>query len=448
MERLLFKDIYLVNERKITLSDLLVQSCRIKKIAPHITPLPKDQVIEGQGRYLLPGMIDDQVHFREPGLTHKACLASESRAAIAGGTTTIMDMPNVSPPTLTLSALEKKFQRAREVCLTNHSFYLGSCADNLDEIKSLHPNQACGVKIFMGSSTGNMKVDDPQVLRQIFRRSPVLIATHCESDALIQANEQHARSLYGEFVPMKAHAWIRSRQACYASSSLAIEIAKSEQARLHVLHLTTADELALFSKKSLTGLKHENISAEVCVHHLFFTDSDYERLGSQIKCNPSIKSRGDQQALIDAVNRDIIDIIATDHAPHTWQEKQQSYFNAPSGIPLCQHSLQMLLELYHKGWMPLETIVQKTSHAVAERFQIKDRGYLREGYFADLVLVDLHAKSVVKPETLYYQCGWSPMMHHQFNSQIVSTVVNGHLLWHEGQFLQTRPGARLTFTRR
>lgn len=447
MQRLLIKDVYLVNERKITLSDILIQSQRIKKIAPDISPMATDRVIEGKGRYLLPGMIDDQVHFREPGLTHKGDLATESRAALAGGTTTVMEMPNVKPPTLTLDALEDKFKRAAERCLTNYSFYLGSSTHNLEQIKRLDPNQACGVKIFMGSSTGNMQVDDPDILRAIFKSSPVVITTHCESDTIIAANYKRARAQYGDAIPMDAHAWIRSEGACFASSSLAVELAKSENARLHVLHLTTAKELSLFTPKSLKELAHANITAEVCVHHLSFDAYDYPRLGSQIKCNPSVKTTQDRFALIDAVNRDIIDIIATDHAPHTWQEKQNDYSQAPSGIPLCQHSLQMLLELYHKGWLSLETLVQKTAHAVAERFQIQDRGYIREGYYADLVLVDLNKPHCVTPESLLYKCGWSPLLHQTLKSSIDATILNGNLAWFEGRFMDLIPGMRLAFKR-
>lgn len=444
---LLIKDVHLVNEGKIICADVLIQSDRIVKIASHINATGAERIIEGRHGYLLPGMIDDQVHFRQPGLTHKGTIASESQAAVVGGTTTVMDMPNVQPPTLTLSALEQKFQLAEQRCATNYSFYLGASADNLEQIKRLDPAQACGVKIFMGSSTGQMQIDDPDVLAAIFRYSPVLVATHCESDAIIAENFWQMQARYGEDIPMHLHPEIRSEQACYASSSLAVELARRERARLHVLHLTTEKELQLFQKLTLPALAQADVTAEVCVHHLTFSDADYGRFGTLIKCNPAIKKRSDQMALIDAVNRDVIDVIATDHAPHTWVEKQQRYAKAPAGIPLCQHSLQMLLELYHRGWMTLEKIVQKTAHAVANRYEIKDRGYIREGYFADLVLVDLHKTHEVTQSSLRYRCGWSPFTHHCFRSSIASTIVNGQLAWHQGQLLQDNLGQRLVFDR-
>ncbi|BCV45478.1 dihydroorotase [Shewanella algae] len=439
----------LVNEGTIRTQDLLIDNGRISQIASQITAPAGAQVIDAQGKHLLPGMIDDQVHFREPGFPNKGTIASESRAAVAGGITSFMEMPNVNPQTTNLQALEDKYTRASQSSLANFAFYLGATNDNLEEIKRLDPNQACGVKIFMGASTGNMLVDNSATLDGIFANSPVVIATHCEDSPTIAANEAAMREKYGDAIPMELHGEIRSREACLKSSQLATELAIRHKARLHVLHLTTADELYLFEPaKQLAQLKGANITAEVCVHHLSFNDSDYARLGSQIKCNPAIKTLADQQALIDAVNRDIIDIIATDHAPHTWEEKQaDSYFQAPSGLPLVQHALLSLLDLHAKGHFSLEKIVQKTSHAVAERFELKDRGYLREGYLADLVLVDLNKPFEATLENTRYHCGWSPFTGHKFAASISGTWVNGNQLFDGSRFIDNTLGQRLTFSR-
>lgn len=439
----------LVNEGTIRTQDLLIDNGRISQIASQITAPAGAQVIDALGKHLLPGMIDDQVHFREPGFPNKGTIASESRAAVAGGITSFMEMPNVNPQTTNLQALEDKYTRASQSSLANFAFYLGATNDNLEEIKRLDPNQACGVKIFMGASTGNMLVDNSATLDGIFANSPVVIATHCEDSPTIAANEAAMREKYGDAVPMELHGEIRSREACLKSSQLATELAIRHKARLHVLHLTTADELYLFEPaKQLAQLKGANITAEVCVHHLSFNDSDYARLGSQIKCNPAIKTLADQQALIDAVNRDIIDIIATDHAPHTWEEKQaDSYFKAPSGLPLVQHALLSLLDLHAKGHFSLEKIVQKTSHAVAERFELKDRGYLREGYLADLVLVDLNKPFEATLENTRYHCGWSPFTGHKFAASISGTWVNGKQLFDGSRFIDNTLGQRLTFNR-
>ncbi|WP_335903803.1 dihydroorotase [Shewanella algae] len=439
----------LVNEGTIRTQDLLIDNGRISQIASQITAPAGAQVIDAQGKHLLPGMIDDQVHFREPGFPNKGTIASESRAAVAGGITSFMEMPNVNPQTTNLQALEDKYTRASQSSLANFAFYLGATNDNLEEIKRLDPNQACGVKIFMGASTGNMLVDNSATLDGIFANSPVVIATHCEDSPTIAANEAAMREKYGDAIPMELHGEIRSREACLKSSQLATELAIRHKARLHVLHLTTADELYLFEPaKQLAQLKGANITAEVCVHHLSFNDSDYARLGSQIKCNPAIKTLADQQALIDAVNRDIIDIIATDHAPHTWEEKQaDSYFKAPSGLPLVQHALLSLLDLHAKGHFSLEKIVQKTSHAVAERFELKDRGYLREGYLADLVLVDLNKPFEATLENTRYHCGWSPFTGHKFAASISGTWVNGNQLFDGSRFIDNTLGQRLTFSR-
>lgn len=448
MQTTLIKHATLVNEGQISQADVLIRGERIEKIASEISAQGSEQIIEADGKHLLPGVIDDQVHFREPGLTHKGNLASESRAAVAGGITSFMEMPNVNPQTTNLEELEAKYQRAAGRAHANYSFYLGATNDNLEVIKSLDPHAACGVKVFMGASTGNMLVDNQQTLADIFTHSPVLIATHCEDTPMIAKLEDEYRARYGEDVPMVEHAEIRSREACFKSSSLAIELAKKYGARLHVLHLTTAEELPQFEPiHDLKDLAKANVTAEVCVHHLCFNSEDYQALGSQIKCNPAVKHKADQQALLQAVKDDRISIIATDHAPHTWDEKQQSYFKAPSGVPLVQHMLQALLEHYHNGLFSLEMIVKKTSHAVAERYELKDRGYIREGYFADLTLVDLSTPYQVCADNIAYHCGWSPFNGTQFRSTIDTTWVNGQIAFSQGQFAQTPLGQRLTFNR-
>jgi len=448
MNRLLIKNATLVNEDRQFQADVLVSNQRIEKIAPEIQHDGQATLIDASGLYLLPGMIDDQVHFREPGLTHKGTLASESRAAIAGGTTSFMEMPNTNPQTITVEALEAKYELASQKAIANYSFYFGATNDNLEQIKRLEANQTCGIKVFMGASTGNMLVDNEDTLAGIFREAPMLIATHCENTPMIKVLEDEARARFGEDVPAREHALIRSADACYASSSLAVGLAKKYNAKLHVLHITTEKELSLFTPSaSLSELASKNISAEVCAHHLFFNQNDYDKLGHLIKCNPSVKLPSDQKALLAAVNSGVIDIIATDHAPHTWEEKQNTYFKAPSGLPLCQHALVSLLEHYHNGIFSLETIVKRTSHAVAERYQIKERGYLREGYFADMVLVDLNSPYLVTPENILYLCGWSPFNGYQFKSRIHTTIVNGHVAYENGQIISDEKGQRLAFNR-
>lgn len=448
MSVLLFKNATIVNEEQIFQSDLLVENEKIAHIAQNIIAPQGAKVIDATGKHLLPGMIDDQVHFREPGLTHKGEIATESKAAIAGGITSYMEMPNVSPQTTTIDALEEKYRLAAAKSYANYAFYLGATNDNLDEIRKLDPNQACGVKIFMGASTGNMLVNDPQTLAQIFEHSPVLIVTHCEDTPIISELEAIYREKYGDDIPMHEHARIRSSEACLKSSQLAVRLAKKHAARLHVLHLTTTDELYQFEPaKTLEALAKKQITAEVCVHHLFFNQDDYARLSSQIKCNPSIKSERHQQALIQAVKDGVIDIIATDHAPHLWQEKQQNYFNAPSGLPLVQHALQVALEFYHRGIFDLKLIVQKTAHAPALRYQIKERGFIRHGYYADLVLVDLNKPMTVKKDNLFYKCAWSPFEGHTFGSSIEMTVLNGHIAYQNGQHNTTRFAQRIKFDR-
>ena len=379
------------------------------------------EVIDANGKLLLPGLIDDQVHFREPGLTHKGGIRSESMAAIAGGVTSFMDMPNVDPPTLTRELLLQKYEIARGKAHANYAFYMGSSNDNIDEIKSLQAGDACGVKIFMGASTGNLLVDDNDALEQIFAESPVLIVTHCEDTPMIDKNLEAAKLKYDGEIPISEHPAIRSVDACYKSSSKAVSLAKKHGSKLHVLHLTTAKEMELFE----TGDHKKNITAEVCVHHLYFNDSSYDQLGSKMVCNPAIKTRADQIALINALKEDRIDIIATDHAPHTLEEKAKPYPNCPSGIPLVQHSLLALLEISRENNIPIETIVKKTSHAVADRYGIIDRGYIREGYWADLVLVDPNGSQKVTTDNILYECGWSPFEEHCFNSSIEMTFVNG-----------------------
>lgn len=438
----------ILNEGIRQQGDLLIRNGRIEQIGGQISAPADAKVVDAQGKLLIPGMIDDQVHFREPGLTQKGSMATESRAAVAGGITSFMEMPNVNPQTTNAEALEAKYRRAAEVSVANYAFYLGATNDNLEEIKALDPNAACGVKVFMGASTGNMLVDKEEILDGIFANAPTPIATHCEDTPTIVALEEAARAKYGEAVPMKLHGEIRSREACIKSTEMAIALAKKHGSRLHVLHISTADELALFEAgKSLDSLGRANITAEACVHHLYYSDADYDRLGAQIKCNPSIKTERDRRAILDAVRRDVIDIIATDHAPHTWEEKQGTYFKAPSGVPLVQHALLSLFEHYHNGDLTLDTIVQKTSHAVAERFNLKDRGYLREGYFADLALVDLNRPYTVTKDNLLYKCQWSPFEGNTLRSTIAGTWVNGHHAY-DGSFATTEVlGQRLAFNR-
>jgi len=442
---LLITNAKVINEGQIQALDVYIDNGRIESIGADLSSTPADRVIDAQGLYLMPGMIDDQVHFREPGLTHKGNIASESRAAIAGGITSYMEMPNTNPITDSAEAVEEKYQRAATKSLANFAFYLGATNTNLEAIKSLDPNLASGVKVFMGASTGNMLVNDPKVLEGIFEHCPILIATHCEDTPMIEANAQKFRERYGDDIPIECHPEIRSREACLKSSSLAVSLAKTHGANLHVLHLTTADELKLFQAGDV---RHKKITAEVCVHHLFFSSDDYARLGAQIKCNPAIKLPSDRAALQQAVLDDVIDIIATDHAPHTWEEKQGTYFKSPAGLPLVQHALLSLLEHHYNGSFSLEKIVQKTSHAVAQRYQVKDRGFIREGYWADLVLVDLHKPTTVSKDNILYHCGWSPFQGTTFHSSIVSTIVNGHVVFDQGALQDAPLGQRLQFDRK
>ncbi|WP_106478184.1 dihydroorotase [Phytohalomonas tamaricis] len=432
-----------VNEGRIQTLDVGIKGGRIATLATKIDQ-PARETLDAAGRYLLPGMIDDQVHFREPGLTAKGDMATESAAAVAGGITSFMDMPNVNPPTLNSEALEAKFALAHGRAYANYAFYHGASNDNLEAIKSLDPRATCGIKIFMGSSTGNMLVDDPHILEQMFDHAPIPIITHCEDTPMIQEHERRAREQYGENVPFRLHGEIRSREACLKSSTMAVELAKRFETRLHVLHLTTADEMSLFTPGPVEG---KLITSEACVHHLWFCDEDYDRLGADIKCNPAIKTAADRQALRDAINDGRIDVIATDHAPHTREEKNNTYFKAPSGLPLVQHALLSLLDQVKSGYFSLETIVEKTSHNVAKRFEVAERGFIREGYFADLVLVDLEKTTTVTPSSLLYKCGWSPFEGTNFRAQISATFVNGIKVWDGSRINAQAPGSRLTYNR-
>ena len=440
-EAILIINATIVNEGNSSEEDILIKDGRIAAIGKKISASEGTEVIDAGGKLLLPGLIDDQVHFREPGLTHKGGIRSESMAAVAGGVTSFMDMPNVNPPTLTRDLLSQKYEIAKGKAHANYAFYMGSSNHNIDEIQSLQPGEACGVKIFMGASTGNLLVDDENALESIFAKSPVLIVTHCEDTPMIEKNLETARQKYNGNIPIEEHPNIRSVDCCYKSSSKAVNLAKKHDSNLHVLHLTTAKEMELFE----IGDHKKKITAEVCVHHLYFNDSAYDQLGSKVVCNPAIKTMDDQLALINALKEDRIDIIATDHAPHTIEEKQRPYPDCPSGIPLVQHSLLALLEISQKNEIPIEVIVKKTSHAVADRYGIKDRGYIREGYWADLVLVDPNSKFKVTKDNIMYECGWSPFVDHSFNSSIEMTLVNGIKIYEKGKVLTEPKGKRLEF---
>ncbi len=428
----------------MTAGDVLMRRGRIEKVAREIPAGRVDRIIDARGRYLLPGLIDDQVHFREPGLTHKGDLATESAAAVAGGTTSYMDMPNTIPNVTSRAVLMDKYRLARGRSKANFSFYFGGANDNLDEIRALQPGDCCGVKVFMGASTGNMLVDDPRTLELIFAECPTLIATHCEDTPTIKANEERFRQQYGEDVPFSAHPLIRSEEACYKSTVLATTLARSHGTRLHVLHISTAKELELFEPGPLiTNQGGKRITAEVCAHMLHFDDRAYATKGALIKCNPAIKTAADRLALLEGLKDGRLAVIATDHAPHTLAEKGEKYFKAPSGLPLVQHSLLMLLEHVHDGTLPLELIVEKTSHRVADLFAIRDRGYIREGYFADLVLIDPRSPTTVRREDVLSKCGWSPFEGDTFRSSIVMTIVNGVVAYENGRVTDAIAGQRL-----
>ena len=434
----------LVNDGRTVATDVLVRDDKIERVGPGAVPAGA-QVVDLGGKHLLPGLIDGQVHCREPGLTHKATIASESLAAVCGGVTSFLEMPNTTPPTTDRAALAAKKAIAAATCHTNYGFYLGATNTNLDEIRRVGPGDACGVKVFMGASTGNMLVDDPATLESIFREARLPVATHCEDTPMIREAERLAREKYGDAVPMSEHPKIRSAEACYKSSSLAVGLARRHGTRLHVLHLTTARELSLFDAGPIAG---KQITAEVCVHHLWYDDSSYAELGALIKCNPAIKTAADRDALRRAVVADVIDVIATDHAPHTLAEKERGYFEAPSGLPLVQHSLLMLLEQHREGLFSLEKIVEKAAHSPAMRFGIEKRGFVREGYFADLVAVDLDGSTLVDAAEIRYKCGWSPLEGTRFHSRVLLTVVNGVPVYRDGQPTGARAARALEFQAR
>jgi dihydroorotase len=444
LRKLLISNARLVNEGQVCDADVLIEGDRIARIDSGLSLPAGAELIDASGKFLLPGMIDDQVHFREPGMTHKGDLQTESAAAAAGGITSFMDMPNVNPQTTTRAALADKYAIAEGRCTANYGFYLGATNGNIDEIKALKVGETCGVKAFMGASTGDMLVDDPAVLEKMFKHSPVMVVTHCEHSPTIWDNEAKARAKFGEEVPLREHPKIRSAEACLASSSLAIDLARRHDALLHVLHLTTAIEMPLFSKAHRS---EKRITAEVCVHHLWFDESRYEELGMRIKCNPAIKSAKDRAALIAALNEGRIDIIATDHAPHTISEKSASYFKAPAGLPLVQHAMLTLFDLVAEGQISIELLVDRVSHAPADLFGVTERGYVREGWFADLVMVDPAKPYKVSSDNLLSKCGWSPFEGHEFSASIDTTIVNGEVVYRDGALTGNIAGRRLEFTR-
>lgn len=446
MKTTLILNANIVNEGKVFEGDVLIKGKYIEKVGKNLSSAGVDRVIDAKGKHLLPGAIDDQVHFREPGLTHKGNIHSESRAAVAGGVTSFMEMPNTVPPAFTQALLEDKYAIASKSSLANYSFYIGASNDNLDEVMKTDHTRVCGLKIFMGSSTGNLLVDDPKTLEGFYSRFPSIIATHCEDEGTIRKNTQEFKDKYGEEVPVMCHPQIRSEEACYKSSSFAVGLAKKHGTRLHILHISTAKETELFD--SSIPLEQKKITAEACIHHLWFDDSDYKRLGMFLKWNPAVKTKKDQEAIFKAVLEDRIDVIATDHAPHTFEEKKNSYFKAPSGGPLVQHSLVAMLEFYLLGKITLETVVQKMCHNPAILFQIEGRGYIREGYFADLVLVDLTSPWKVSKDNILAKCGWSPFEGTTFRSSVTHTFVSGHLAYSEGNLDESVPGERMLFNRK
>lgn len=445
MSKTLIKDATIVNEGQSSIGSVLINDGKIAHIYKGATEIEADHIIDAKGLHLLPGIIDDQVHFRDPGLTHKGDIHSESRAAAAGGVTSFMEMPNTNPQTTSFEALEEKFQKASENSLVNYSFYFGATNDNTHLISKIDPKKVCGVKVFMGSSTGNMLVDKEESLKRIFSESPVLVATHCEDEGIIQANTSKFKEEFGQDMPFRYHPKLRSEEACYKSSSFAVELAKKYNARLHILHLSTAKELELFDNS--IPLKEKKITAEVCVHHLWFNDTDYDEHGARIKWNPAVKTKNDQDGLLKGLLEDKIDVIATDHAPHTLKEKSNTYFKAPSGGPLVQHSLLAMLDLMQQGKISIEEVVRKMCHAPADLFQVEKRGYLKEGYWADLVLVDLNKKHQVTKDNILYKCAWSPFEGHQFQSSIEKTFVNGEIVFDDGALIETRAARALTFMR-
>ncbi len=444
MSSILIRNGRIVNRGRIIESDILIEQGRIARIG-HSIQANAHQELDAGGHFIIPGIIDDQVHFREPGLTHKANIYTESRAAVAGGVTSFMEMPNVQPLTVTQTLLEEKYEIGRRTSLANYSFYMGTTNDNLEEVLKTDPRKVCGIKVFMGSSTGNMLVDAPSVLERIFAEAPMLIATHCEDEATVRRNMDLFKDRFGDSLSVAHHPQIRSVEACLLSSTMAVNLAKKHGTRLHILHISTADELSLFDAQ--TPLKDKKITSEVCVHHLFFCADDYERYGNQIKCNPAVKAKEHRDALLPALLDNRLDVIATDHAPHTQEEKSQPYINAPSGVPLVQHTLNIMLDFYHRGLISIETIVEKMCHAPAIAFQVQDRGFIEEGDWADLSIVDPNFALTVTPENVYYKCGWSPFMGQTLKGKVLSTIVSGHLAWHNDRFNEQKMGERLLFDR-
>lgn len=442
MQSYIIKNAKIVNRGKIEVGDIFVKNGRIEQIGGIINQ-NAGREINADGKFAIPGIIDDQVHFRDPGLTHKADLYTEPRAAVAGGVTSFMEMPNTVPNTLTQELLEQKYQAGAQKSLANFSFFMGAGNDNLDEVLKTNPENVCGIKIFMGSSTGNMLVDNPVTLDQLFTEVPMLIATHCEDEETVRKNSAAYKAYFGEDIPVQYHPQIRNAAGCFISSSMAVDLAKRHDTRLHILHISTRDELDLFTNK--IPLKEKRITAEVCVHHLYFDSDYYYSLGTQVKCNPAVKDQSHQRALLPALLDDRLDIIATDHAPHTWQEKQNSYFSAPSGVPLVQHSLNVMLEFYFDGKISLEKIVEKMCHAPADCFNVRDRGYLEEGMWADIALLDLGHEWEVKKDNIHYKCNWSPFEGHIFKGKVTHTFVSGHLAYENGEFNENKKGERLLF---
>lgn len=441
--QVLIKNALIVNEGRIEGGDILLRDGRIERIGGILQTQGQVREIVAEGLYAMPGIIDDQVHFREPGLTHKADLFTEPRACVAGGVTSFMDMPNVNPPSLTQALLAERYAMAAQKSVANYSFYMGVSNDNADEVLRTDPQTVCGIKIFMGSSTGNMLVDDAEVLHKIFAQAPTLIATHCEDESTIQHNLEQARTEYGEYIPVYMHPIIRDEQACYLSSSFAVELARQHNTRLHILHISTADELSLFT--NTIPIEQKRITAEACVHHLYFDADDYAKLGARIKWNPAIKEKRHKPQILQAILDDRIDVIATDHAPHTLEEKAQLYAKCPGGAPMVQHSLQVMLSFYFEGKMPLEKIAQKMSHDVARCFRIRERGFLREGYYADLFLLDLNKSQTIHKDNILAKCGWSPLEGRTMQGVITHTFVNGHPAWENGVVNDAQKGQRLLF---
>ena len=445
MGRILIKNATIVNDNSVFPSDILLEDDIILEIGANISADTATKVINVEGKYVIPGVIDDQVHFREPGLTHKGTIGTESRAAVAGGITSFMEQPNTSPQTTTIEALEAKFEMARNSAFANYSFLFGGTNDNLEEIKKLDKNACSGVKLFLGSSTGNMLVDNEEVIEKIFRNTEMVISAHCEDEATIKANFAKYKAQFGDDIPIKYHPLIRSAEACYLSSSRAIALAKKTGARFHVFHVSTGKETELF--RNDIPLEDKKITAEVCIHHLWFSEEDYDTKGTLIKWNPAVKTAADRDQLWEALLDDRIDVVATDHAPHTLEEKNNVYTSAPSGGPLVQHALPAMLEYYHSGKISLEKIVEKMCHNPAKLFQVKKRGFIKEGYYADLVVLDLNESWKVTKENIAYKCGWSPFEGHSFKSKITHTFVNGQLAYERGNFSQERKAMRLTFNR-